>query len=620
MKRLTFFLGWLILASHSSVIYAAKGSVPEIKINILTSALGKEGEVFPPELVDFWQPVDINSRKVAPTVKLLRIDLSQEKELAISLPQPEGVIEKTVDLVANLVQADPRSILKDKHDQLEKSAISKDFSNSVPANQNQIEVSKRRYSSESKIFTVAQISSPETNQFLSVNDLLPVLKKQITDDIAKGVNPLKYSVFYKLPAIAEKPLIPPKPPVEKPVTENKPIAEEKPAITNTPKSSTACTVVPVSTPVRPNWYAVIEIGAKGIKPIAVEIKENLDPSKFDDRFDTQDVTPSEEVSIPRVVNAVCDDINQFHAKYGNLPIYIIGSSSMAIVSHRERLVAAIDQAVHKQVDFITAEQEANYLGKGIWGDENLPTHRHCESAVLSIGSGNIKGGYIENCDPKVRQGKDEKFASFEVQKFGTTQFTKQAQQKMDSKTYPTFIDAAKGTREELETKLDEQIRTRPELTNGKKRFYLEGGALWMMSSLLCLDCPQYDHREENTNKQDVFTAIKPKDIDVFYHYVTTAEKDICDPTKENPYLKVDMDGVYKEPLSQKRIDKQKAAIQKVCQKFVPRDLISAAEILEAIKNKMDFDHPDSHIFFMQNNLYTWSRQYLIEKIQKNASQ
>jgi hypothetical protein len=461
-------------------------------------------------------------------------------------------------------------------------------------------------------FFISQIKSPSSiNQFTSVNELLPVLKQRIAQDIAAGVEPLKYSVFYKLPiAVAVKP-------ITKPVEEKKPAVEEK-TIAKITSKPPACTIVPISTPAKPDWYAVIEIGAKGIKPIAVNIK-NLEPSGFDDRYDTQDVTPSEEISIPRVINAVCDNINNFHARYGNLPIYIVGSSSMAIVPHRDKLVAAIDQAVHMSVNFITAEQEASYLAKGIWTSPRLPTYRHCESAVLSIGSGNIKGGYVENCDPKVRQGKNEKFASFEVPNFGTIKFTAQAQQTMDSKASPTFVDAAKRIREELEIKLDEQVRTRPELTNGKKRFYLEGGAVWMMNTLLCLDCPQYDHRSD-TSSQDKYTVIKPKDIDVFYQYVTTASTDICDGAKENPYLKVDMDGIYKEPLSQTRIDKQKVAIQKVCKKFVPRDLISAAEILRAIKNKMDFDHPDSHIFFMQDNLYTWSRQYLIEKIQQGTTQ
>jgi hypothetical protein len=396
-----------------------------------------------------------------------------------------------------------------------------------------------------------------------------------------------------------------------PPSNNIPNSNTKPVL---PKSFYLCKLAPITVETKPDWYAVIEIGAKGIKPIAIKIKGGVESIEFDDDFDTQNVTPIKEVNVFKVANAVCETMNTLHNKYGNLPVYIVGSSSLAITSHRDKLVTAIYQSVNKQVDFITAEQEASYLGKGIWSSPKLPNERHCESAVLSIGSGNIKGGYIENCDPTVKQGKNEVFRAFEVPNFGTVKFTEQTQKKIENQPYVSFIEAAKKTRVELEARLEIEVRSSPELINGKKRFYLEGGSVWVMSTLLCLDCPQYDHRSF-TDDQDKYTVIKAKDIDSFYQYVTTSEKDICDTQKENPYLKIDMDGIYKGTLRQEKIDKQKIQIQKVCRVFSPQDLISAAEILRAIKNKMNFEHSDTHIFFMQNNLYTWSRQYLIEKIE-----
>jgi hypothetical protein len=600
-KYFLFFCLTIILTGYSNFSFAV---TPEI--TILTSGLGKEGDKFPSDLIKLWETIDVNSTPVAPKIKLLRIDLAEEKELAVNSPQ--SIFDK-------IITPDSRVILMKIHDQLEKSIISKEFSNSVSANQNQIQAAKKRYSSDSKAFTVAQTNSPATNQFTSVNELLPALKTQIANDIAKGINPLKYSVFYKLPAIAVKPPVIPKPPVEETVEEKKPVVEKKPIVPNTPKPSVACTLAPVSTQATPNWYGVIEIGAKGIKPIAVNFKENLAPLKYDDDFGTQDVTPIKDINTERTVNAVCDNINKFHSKYGNLPIYIVGSSSMAIAPHKDKLVAAINKAVQISMDFITAEDEAKYLGKGIWTSPELPTYRHCESAVVSIGSGNIKGGHIENCDSKVREGKDEKFIHFEIKDFGTVKFTEQTLKLKHS----NFIDAAKNTRATLEEKLNEIIHSHPELTNGKKRLYLEGGAVWMMSTLLCLDCPQYDHRSV-TDDQDKYTVIKPKDIEVFYEFVTRNGKEVCDHQKENPYLRVDMDEKYKGTYSQKRIDEQKAKIEKVCKVFsAPNDFISTAEILRSLKKTMGFEHPESHIFFMQNNLYTWSRQYLIEKIQQGAT-
>lgn len=380
------------------------------------------------------------------------------------------------------------------------------------------------------------------------------------------------------------------------------------------ENGAGCVITPITTSTKQNWYAIVEIGSKGIKPIAVQFANNkgkLEPLDFK-TLDTQDVTPREEISIPRVVQAVCDDINQFHSLYGNLPIYLVGSSGIADLPHRPKLENTLLTVTHLPIEFITAYQEASFLARGIWVPP-LPTYRRCESVVVDIGSGNVKGGYLENCNPKKDNDPNEQFASFDIQDVGTAAFSSYTQQNVDNKTFTTFIDSAKGSREELESKLDEQIRTRPELTNGKKRFYFAGGAVWIMNTLLCLDCPQYDKRSE-TGSQSEFTVMKPSDIDEFYRYATEEGDKICDHSQENPYLKKDMDGKYNKPWNENRIEKQRNAIMNVCKKFkAPRDIISAAEILRAIKNKMELNE-NSHLFFMQNNLYTWSRQYLIDKI------
>lgn len=474
----------------------------------------------------------------------------------------------------------------------------------------QLRANKEKYNKEIPLsFEVVSTksSSLDANQFSSITELLPELKKQIEKDNAAGASSLKYAIFYRLPSVTRD---------SQGATQNPPLqpTSKQPS----PESTANCTITPTTTITQPNWYGVIEIGAKGIKPIAVHFEHNgqgkLQPNDFNNTFGTQDVTPSEEVSIPRVVQAVCENINQFHHLYGNLPVYLVGSSSMANVPHRAKLVAAIEKSIQLPIDFITADQEASYLARGIWAPP-LPVYRRCESAVIDIGSGNIKGGYLQDCNPKVEKTEKEKFVSFDIQEFGTANFSKQTQQKVDDKTFPTFVEAAKNTREELEKKLDEQVRTRPELTNGKERMYLVGGAVWIVNTLLCLDCPQYNGRPETRRDQDEYTVIRPADIEEFYHYVTQEGEKVCDFSQENPYLRRSMDGKYNTPWDESRIEKQKVAIQNVCKKFqAPRDLISAAEILRAIKNKMGINE-NRHIFFMQNNLYTWSRQYLIDKIQ-----
>ncbi|MFH0785268.1 MAG: hypothetical protein V2B20_25400 [Pseudomonadota bacterium] len=602
VSKILFILCCLMVTVYiSNTVWAV--STPNIEITILTGALGEEGKMFPPELTKLWEPInsDTSSIVYTPNIKLIRIDMPEEKEY----PFPS-----TGSWVDGFIKPDPRVVLKKTHDQLENTKINSAFSSNQKLDTNQIQTRKEKYSKETQMaFT---IDPTNKNRLPSINELLPVLKKQIESDISTGNNPLKYLVYYKVGGvekIAEKSVDPA--PVKTP--DKKPVV----APVKTPDSPATCAIAPISTEKKPNWYAVIEIGSKGIKPIAVEVKKvqgKLTPTDFDDKFGTHDVTPREEVSMPRVVQAICEDINHFQSQYGKLPIYLVGSSSMANVPHRAKLVEEIEKNVHLPVEFITAHQEADYLARGIWVPP-LPMYRRCESTVIDIGSGNIKGGYLENCDPKVEKAPKEKYVSFDVQDFGTVAFSTQTQKSVDSNAFSNFIDAAKDTRKQLESKLDEQTRTRPELSNGKKRFYLAGGAVWAMNTLLCLDCPQYAKRSA-TNDQQEYTVIKPTDIDEFYRYVTQEGDKVCDYSVENKYLRYSMDGKYNRPWEESRIEKQKTAIKKVCGVFkASRDLVSAAEILRAIKTKMEITE-NSHIFFMQNNLYTWSRQYLIDKQSK----
>lgn len=311
------------------------------------------------------------------------------------------------------------------------------------------------------------------------------------------------------------------------------------------------------------------------------------------------------------MKAICEDINQLHQSYGDLPIFLVGSSSMAQVAHRSKLEEAISKSLNLPVDFITAKQEVGYLARGIWA--SLPPYRQCESAIIDIG-GNIKGGYLENCNSKGNNSIENQLVPFEIEKYGPKPFSQKAQQKIDQKKFSTFLDASDDTRKDLESILYDEVSTRPEFTNGKKRVYLVGGAVWAADTLLCLNCPQYERRSQ-TDDQDEYTVMKPSDIEEFYRYVSKEGDKVCDHSQENPYLRRDLDGGYNQPWDKNRIEKQQAEIDAVCRVFTsPQHLISAAEILRAIKNKMEINE-NRHIFFMQNNLYTWSKQYLIDKIQ-----
>lgn len=195
-------MNFFILVRSIFLMYIVSGCIhlvyatPTPQVTILTGALGNNGDKFPDELIKLWETISITQNgsnvEITPNIKLLRIDLVEEKEFNLSLAN---------SWIDNLIKPDPRVYLKKTHDNLEQSKINNDFSNNQPPNEAQIKDRKEKYSAEiPMVFEIIQTKSDlAKNQFASVNELLPVLKKQIDKDIVDGVNPLKYLILYNLP-------------------------------------------------------------------------------------------------------------------------------------------------------------------------------------------------------------------------------------------------------------------------------------------------------------------------------------------------------------------------------------------------------------------------------------
>jgi len=190
--RSTFFL--YIVAGCTNFIYAAP--IPEI--TILTGALGNNGDKFPADLNKFWETITISQdnsdREIAPKVRLLRIDLAEEKELAIQLTN--SLFESVINAA---IKPDPRVTLKKIHDYLEQSKINSDFANSQPSDEAQMKARKEKYRAEiPTVFEVLETKSSSSGNLSTVNEILTTLKRNIERDIAEGINPIKYLVFYNL--------------------------------------------------------------------------------------------------------------------------------------------------------------------------------------------------------------------------------------------------------------------------------------------------------------------------------------------------------------------------------------------------------------------------------------
>lgn len=287
LALIRIFILWFIWLS---VAYSAPTPIPEI--TILTSALGKDGEKFPSELTKLWQPILINvnsnSVEIAPNIKLFRIDLPEEKEF---------VIPSSNSLLDSFIKPDPRVSLKKAYNYLEQSKINGDFSNSQPINEIQLQANKEMHSKEISLsFEIVSTKSSAlaSNQFSSITELLPALKKQIEKDNVADVASLKYAIFYKLPeakgnnpsAIAQESIVP-IPNIKGPASA---------------ESTASCIIAPTTTAKKSNWYAVIEIGSTGVKPIAMGFKRTKQGELISagiqevETFNVQNVDPIVEIS------------------------------------------------------------------------------------------------------------------------------------------------------------------------------------------------------------------------------------------------------------------------------------------------------------------------------------
>jgi hypothetical protein len=195
--QIKFFLICNLVLFYSNSYALTQQQQPEF--TVLVSGLGKEGDKFPTELTRFWEIISIpqddnKTMELAPTIKLIRIDLADEKNL---------ILPSTDTWVDNLVKPDPRISLKKHHDYLENSKITRDFSKELASEEGQKEARVVTYSTEiTTIYEVLSGEVTEKNQFTTVVDLFVNLKKQIVLDSSNGSS-LKYLVIYRLDSPSE---------------------------------------------------------------------------------------------------------------------------------------------------------------------------------------------------------------------------------------------------------------------------------------------------------------------------------------------------------------------------------------------------------------------------------
>lgn len=561
------------------------------KILIVTPGVGDRGAEFPTTLAALWKPLSVSGKPIGQEVVLRRIDYTQQK--LVEFPQPKAETNAITDFF--VIQSESQKQIKYLDDIVE-TISNKNYK--IPA---EIATPKEQPTSEQYAWITTQIDNlkekegvPESGVlyldpngepaqgktvFTTQQDARRYIESQIessNSDQQSEVN-LTFLVIYKLSSK-----------VNIPVSEQLPIRK---AVSAGPAQMASQDASPI---INPDLFGIIEIGSKGVKAAVIqltntEIVVEEDEDAIVSRVIRKKYTTLDKNAIhPDSIQEVADAVTQlwqnikrdFDIDYRN--IYIVGSSGIANISHKDRLTDAVRQKLDKEVahyraiDFISAEDEAKYAFEGVIRllpntdsrNRNLRELRRQQAILIDIGSGNTKGAYLE----------DGGITTFEIP-WGTASFSNEVDKQRDARA---FKDVSADLRTGL---LVPKIRDATQRKVGLRnlgRVYLIGGIAWALTNLI---------HPEDTHK---FPILSFHDIDTLHNRLIANDADlrVC---RENAAIKINAD------------------IAQICKKFTIENLIAGTDILKALSQELHFETKDKIAFF-KDSLYLWPIGYLEHKV------
>jgi exopolyphosphatase/pppGpp-phosphohydrolase len=331
---------------------------------------------------------------------------------------------------------------------------------------------------------------------------------------------------------------------------------------------------------RAEIHGGIEIGAKGIRAIAVDVPagtgdskvlmvENENTTLVADLAATKQYSPKALQKTAAIVGRLTEKLRG-DFKVPDHRLYIVGSSGLfapiegnpdLIMKNKEVLVRTIKETSGLSMDFISVKREAELTITSV-----VPKKDRYAAVLIDIGSGNTKGG-----GEKEGMG----LITFGIP-FGTVTFTDRVKK-----------EAAKGRFHETAPSLQKSLRGKTELAE-RKRVYLAGGAVWALTTFMKPD------------DRGSFVTLSPQDFDSFYKFLLDHPVDLPDPhIGENSSA-----------------DSRKLALKDIAQvrRIFSRDqLLSGVEVLKAIADAFRLDGQDKQIYFARNAYIGWILGYTIAK-------
>jgi hypothetical protein len=352
-----------------------------------------------------------------------------------------------------------------------------------------------------------------------------------------------------------------------------------------------CLALGIASPalVRAQVHGGIEIGAKGIRAIAVDCAAKDGEPKIlsiDNKNTTlvADLAAKKQYS-PETLKATAEIVGGFAKKIRTefkVPdgrLYLVGSSGLfaplegdpeLIKTNKERLVQAVRDATGITMDFVTIVREAELTITSV-----IPAKMRPEGVLLDIGSGNTKGGAEQMGTGLITFGIP----------FGTVTFADRVKKDAGKDNYAAT--AASLRKEVLVPKLRESLQGKAELVK-RNRVYLAGGSVWALATFM------------KPADRGNLVPLVPGDIDAFYKFVLESPKEVPN---------TDLTSIG-DAETKKAAAKDMDQVRKT---FSRDQMIAGVEVLKALAETFHLDAPNKQIVFARNAYIGWILGYTVEK-------
>jgi tetratricopeptide (TPR) repeat protein len=330
-------------------------------------------------------------------------------------------------------------------------------------------------------------------------------------------------------------------------------------------------------------FSGIEIGAKGVKVLSVELKEPLEGGYvYRSRLRKSENTnllselqngAARPEALEATAKATAAFVRQLQREVGipTKDIYVLGSSGASRITNRAALAARVKQLAGVNLEFVNARQEAvdAFLGA-------VPADAWGTGVAVDIGSGNTKIAY------EYRQNDKVEFATIELP-FGTVTLT-------------DAVNAKKKPNEDFAHALDRVVAesVRPELVrrlklfpvlDKRQDFFWVGGAVWAVESL--------SHPDDDSS---AFLPLKSEDVQKLQQRLKKSPAEALNPS---------VDGIA-DPSAKERANQQLTAVRAA---FTSDNLMAGAKLIELLTRELHLQK--KHVSFSRYG--SWLLGYLYAK-------